>query len=399
MAKGSAPLALVFSCIGHAYVHAFTAFYFVIVLSLETDWQLPYHELIELWTLGSLLVGLGAIPAGWLGDRWSAPGMMVVYFLGLGAASMLCGFLSSPLAMLLGLAAIGLFGSIYHPVGIAWLVRNARRRGKALGINGIFGGIGVSAAGLIAGALIDLYSWRAAFIVPGAVCVLTGLALLLCLRFGWVTEGKRPSQTQASDRANGMVRAFVILLFTMFATGLIFQMTQAAVPKVFDLRLRELVGEGAFGIGAMVALVYFVAGLMQILGGLLADRYPLKPIYIGAFILQVPVLLLLASFGGLPLIAVTALAVMLSNGGIPAENMLLARFAPERHHSLAFGIKFVLAFGSAPLAVQAVAFVKERTGEFTWVFASLAILALIATLLALMLPGEGRQRRALAPAE
>ncbi len=399
MAKGSVPLALVFSSIGHAYVHAFTAFYFVIVLSLESDWQLPYHELIELWTLGSLLVGLGAIPAGWLGDRWSAPGMMVVYFLGLGAASMLCGFLSSPLAMLLGLAAIGLFGSIYHPVGIAWLLRNAKKKGKALGINGIFGGIGVSAAGLIAGALIDLFGWRAAFFVPGAVCFLTGLGLWLCWHLGWVEEGKRPSKAQPSNGGKGMARAFVILLFTMFATGLIFQMTQAAVPKVFDLRLRDLVGEGAFGIGAMVALVYFVAGLMQILGGLLADRYPLKPIYVGAFVLQVPVLLLLASFGGLPLIAVTALAVMLSNGGIPAENMLLARFAPERHQSLAFGIKFVLAFGSAPLAVQAVAFIKENTGEFTWVFTSLAILALVATVLAFMLPGERRQRQALAPAE
>ena len=30
------------------------------------------------------------------------------------------------MALALGLAAIGLFGSIYHPVGTAWLVRNAR---------------------------------------------------------------------------------------------------------------------------------------------------------------------------------------------------------------------------------------------------------------------------------
>ena len=54
-----------FSCVGHAYIHMFTAFYFVIVLALEKDWQMPFHELIELWTLGALLVGVAALPAGW----------------------------------------------------------------------------------------------------------------------------------------------------------------------------------------------------------------------------------------------------------------------------------------------------------------------------------------------
>jgi MFS family permease len=112
-------------------MHLFTAFYFVIVLALEADWNLPYHELIELWTLGALLVGLGALPAGWLGDRWSAGGMMVVYFLGLGLSGILCGLLDGPVAMMVGLASIGLFASIYHPVGIAWLVRSGTPRAAA----------------------------------------------------------------------------------------------------------------------------------------------------------------------------------------------------------------------------------------------------------------------------
>ena len=78
MPGASARLSLVFSCLGHTYMHVFTAFYFVIVLALEADWGLPYHELIGLWTLGALLVGLGALPAGWLADRWSTSGMMTI---------------------------------------------------------------------------------------------------------------------------------------------------------------------------------------------------------------------------------------------------------------------------------------------------------------------------------
>ena len=57
-------LILIFSSVGHAFMHMFAAFYFVIVLAIEDDWQFSYDELINLWFLGSLLVGLGAIPSG-----------------------------------------------------------------------------------------------------------------------------------------------------------------------------------------------------------------------------------------------------------------------------------------------------------------------------------------------
>ncbi len=112
MRERPAHLPLVFSSLGHCYVHLFMAFYFVIVLALEEVWALPYHELIELWTLGSLMVGLAALPAGWLGDRRSASGMMVVYFLGLGASGIVCGLVDAPTALFLGLTSIGVFAVV-----------------------------------------------------------------------------------------------------------------------------------------------------------------------------------------------------------------------------------------------------------------------------------------------
>ncbi len=388
MSALSARLSLLFSCLGHTYVHLFTAFYFVIVLALEADWGLPYHELIELWTLGALLVGLGALPAGWLADRWSTPGMMVVYFLGLGLSSVACAALDRPAAMILGLAAIGLFSSIYHPVGIAWLVRNAASRGKALGINGIFGSLGTAAAGLVAGGLIDAFGWRAAFLLPGLVCLVTGLALLVCLRLGLIADDGEDRLKEVPRRQGDLVRVFAVLLLTMVSLGVIYQATQVALPKLFDLRLRAIVGDGAFGIGTLVAAVYLVAGLVQVLGGHLADRYPLKPVYLGAFLLQVPLLMAVAGFAGLPLIVGAALAVTFSVAATPAENMLLARYTPKRHRSLAFGLKFVLAFGSAPLALKLVAVIQEQTGEFTQLFMLLAGLCVVCSLAVFLLPGE-----------
>ncbi len=399
MAPGSARLSMIFSCLGHAYMHMFTAFYFVIVLALEGAWQRPYHELIELWTLGALLVGLGALPAGWIADRWSSRGMMVVYFVGMGAAGILCGLVDRPTAMLLGLAAIGLFASIYHPVGIAWLVRSAKSRGRALGLNGIFGSIGVASAGLVAGGLIDTFGWRAAFIIPGAISLLTGLVLAAMIRAGWVAEGRGAEPRQVKQSRGDMIRAFLILVLTMLLMGVIFQATQAALPKVFDLRIRDIAGEGTFGIGLIVALVYAAGGVMQYVGGVMADRYPLKPLYVGMFFLQIPALALVAGLAGLPLIFSAAVLVLLTTVALPAENMLLARYTPERHQSLAFGIKFVLAFSTAPLALQLVSAIQERTGEFIWLFAALGAMAVVATLAAVGLPGDRRARLAAAAAE
>ncbi len=395
MEQYSARLPLTFSCLGHATMHMFTAFYFVIALSLEDVWRRPYHELIELWTLGSLLVGLAALPAGWLGDRLGAATMMIVYFVGLGLAGIACGFVDGPSALIFGLTAIGLFSAIYHPVGIAWVVRSARLRGKALGINGVFGSIGIASAGLVAGGLIDAFSWRAAFIVPGVVCLLTGLALWVCVGLGLVGDGVRIARDAKPESRGDMLRAILILLLTMAIMGILFQATQAAIPKVFDLRLRQFAGEGAFGIGLMVAGVYTVGGVTQIAGGYLADKYPLKPVYLLSFLLQALALAAVAALGGLPLIAMTAVIVLLSVVALPAENMMLARYTPERHHSFVYGVKFVLAFGTAPLSIMLVSRVQERTGEFVVLFLALAALALVATLAALALPGEWRRVRAM----
>ncbi len=399
MKAQSARVALLFSCLGHAYMHLFTAFYFVIALSLEIDWGLPNHELVKLWALGSLLVGIAALPAGWLGDRWSASGMMAVFFLGLGISGIVCGLVNSTTALMLGLAAIGLFSSIYHPVGIAWLIKSARARGMALAVNGIFGSLGVASAGLVAGVLIDAISWRAAFIIPGVICLATGLLLVLALRCGWVQETASDSTPEPPPSRNDIIRVFAVLLMTMMVMGLLFHSTQASLPKVFDLRLRDLAGEGALGIGALVALVYTVGGLMQLVGGWLADRFPLKPVYLCAFVLQVPVMALIATAASTPLVALAMLTVLLSSAALPAENLLLARYTPQRHRSLAFGVKYVLAFSIANPAILLASWVEGRTGEFTELYLIMAAFALVAAVAAYFLPSSRPAAPIAVPAE
>jgi MFS family permease len=90
---------------------------------------------------------------------------------------------------------------------------------------------------------------------------------------------------------------------TTFA-GMIFYATSIAMPKLFEERL-DLWGDTRSGIGGLVAVIYVIAAMTQIVVGIMVDRYPIKLLLIAVIGLQVPLLLLVASAEGywLPLAA------------------------------------------------------------------------------------------------
>lgn len=377
-----------FSLIGHAYMHLLVALYLTIVLALEKDWSTAYAELISLWTAGALLVGLAAPFAGLLGDKWSTPGMMVIFFVGAGLSTIACGFAGGPLPLAVALGGLGLFAAIYHPVGMAWLIRNSLNRGMSLGVFGVFGSVGVAVAGGVAALLIDGISWRAAFIVPGAVSLATGLALLGLLAAGIIRDERADRAPQAVPSRADIFRAFFVLSMTVFLGGLIYQGTQVAMPKALTLRLPGLEDGGIVAAGALFTAIYLIGGLMQMAGGWLADRYPLKWVYLWTYVLQVPFLFAAAALTGLPFVIAAVIMVVLNVGSLPAENCLLARYTPASWRGSAFGAKFVLSLGVAPVAVQLVSWIQGATGGFFWLFAVLAVAAALVVIAILLLPGE-----------
>ncbi|RAU22075.1 MFS transporter [Paramagnetospirillum kuznetsovii] len=391
----SARASLAFSCAGHAYAHIFEPIFFIAALVLPAEMGLSYEEVLALIVAGKLLYGLLAPLAGWLGDRWSTVGMMAVYFLGLGVAAVLVGLSQGPWMLMLALALMGVFGSIYHPVGIAWLIRNAEDKGKAVGLNGVFGGIGPALAGVVAGGLIATSGWRAAFIAPGVVVFATGVLFLVMLAKGVVVEATADRRPEPVASKGDTVRAGLVLSVTMLCAGLIYQATQPALPKMFAERLGEA---GLWAAAGGVSVVYLLAGLTQILAGHLADRLSPRRIYMAVAVMQVPLLLGVAYASGLGLVAVAVLAVSFNMAAIPAENILLARYTPAKWRGTAFGLKFILSFGVSGLGVPLVSVMRVATGGFEALFILLAASAAVVALAATQLPTE-REAAAVAPAE
>jgi MFS family permease len=388
MSNGSARLALGFANFGHSLTHLLMLLYPTVVLVLEGRFGLSYGDLMLLSLPGTVLYGLGALPAGWLGDRWSAERMMVLFYIGSGLAALGTGLATGPLGIAIGLGFIGLFGSIYHPVGIAWLVRNAENRGRVLGWNGIFGSLGVGVAPAFAGAASHYISWRAAFLLPGALCLVMGLALAWAVARGTIVAATTDRRPQPEPERGDAMRAFIALSVTMLAAGLIYQAMTVALPKLFEQRLIGLADGGALGAGGFASLVFAVSGTFPLLGGWLADRFSLKWVYIAGWAVTVPLLLAIMHLAELPLFASMVAVFSLMSVATPAENALLVRYTPGRWRATAFGAKFVLSLGVAALGVPLVAFIFDRTGDFVWLFAVLGALAAIIVAAGAFLPRD-----------
>ena len=73
----------VFLNLGHLYNHLFMlVFATTAALSLSHEWGMSYAELIPYATPGFIAFGAFSVPAGWIADKWSRKGMMVIFFLG-----------------------------------------------------------------------------------------------------------------------------------------------------------------------------------------------------------------------------------------------------------------------------------------------------------------------------
>ena len=377
--------ALGFANIGHFLNHVIMLIYPTIALTLADIWGVSYGELFKLFFIGSLLYGLAALPAGWLGDKWSSWWMLAIYLIGTGLATFLTGFANSPLEISFGLGAIGLFAAIYHPVGTNFVVQHSVNRAKALGFNGAFGTFGLAAAALISAGLCQLWGWRAAFFIPGAICLLVGFGFVLFTDRNMDIGGKpKLFQEKSPVKLGTSVLALTLVAFTALSVGLIAQAYTTGLPKIFDDSLKNLVSffsmnrESGLTLSSSLVTLVLLAGVFgQILGGYLASRYSPKAVYIGMFSAVIPLLLVAVHLNGVSLVLVAAMMMVMFTGCLPAENCIIVRFCPENWRARAFSAKFVIALGGGSFAILAVGEIFNRVAGVFWFFGFLLILAVI----------------------
>ncbi len=388
-----------YSNIAHILTHMVVILYATAVLYLPATFGMGYGEMLGLASLGLVLYGVAALPAGWFGDRWSQVGMMIVFFVGVGGATMVVGLAQNTLQLTIGLSLIGLFAAIYHPVGIAWLIASSRTQGMTMGINGLCGGIGAALAAPFVGLMIDYASWRFAFMVPGLLSVGAGLMLYLSWRFQHVTDISVEAAPSAAPTAGARRRVFLLLTLTMASTGFIYAGLTHTMPKLFEQGLSERFATSYTEIGLYVGVIVFIASLLSLLGGWLADKISPRRTYITFWLVLLLPLFFIADAVDEPLLLLSALALGGISGFAAAENILVARYTPFAWRSLAYGAKFVLALGIGGLTVKLAGSMFDAAGNFALLYVFLGVAAALATGCAFLLPAEPVRAASAAPAQ
>ena len=393
---------------GHFLDHfCMLVFATVAALRLTQEWNMTYSELIPYATPGFIMFGVCAIPAGWLADKWSREGMMTIFFIGIGVATILTAVAQTPVQIGIALFMVGIFAAIYHPVGIAMVVHGREKTGVPLAINGVFGNMGVAAAALVTGYLIDTAGWRAAFVVPGVLSIAFGVAYALYthagrhIRAAEIASGaaakKAAAGTVTLDRAT-LIRVFSIIIFSTAVGGIIFHSTTFALPKIFDERLHDFAGS-ATAVGGYAFLVFAVAAFAQLIVGYLVDHHSVRMVFAFVAGLQAVFFAIMVNLTGLAALLVAFGFMLVVFGQIPINDVLVGRITRSEWRSRVYAVRYIVTLSVAATAVPLIAVIYANWGFGTLFMVMAGAAALIFTSV-LLLPRTGAaMRRQAAPAE
>jgi len=353
---------------------------------------IEYGPVLALGTGMFVIYGLGALPMGWLAARFGRRALIGAFFLGSGGAMALSGLAGSPWALALSLALMGAFSAIYHPIGTAIVAEaGGARVGRAMGINGVFGNLGVALAPAVTALVAAGMGWRWAFLLPGLVCVVLGLLYLREPEFDAARAGGPARPFPAIPRAV-VRRAVASLLAIATVSGLVFNAYTLLIPKLMEERLA-----GSPELLPMVGLLAFLAticgGVAQFTVGHLIDRHTLKSVFMPLAFVQVPGLLALSFLEGwavLPLAGLVAAAIF---GQVTVNETMTARYVAPELRARLYSVRFTVGFLGAAVASPLVAFLHEATGSIAAAMVVLAGVASVTLACAVAFPNRREELR------
>lgn len=382
--------------VGHFLDHFFLLiFASAAALVLVSEWQLPYGELIPYSTAGFVAFGLFSLPSGWLADRWSREGMMSVFFIGIGLSAIGASTAQSPTQIAIWLFTVGLFASIYHPVGLALIAKGDKKMGMDIAVNGVWGNMGVGFAAFITGLMIDQLGWRAAFWMPGALSICIGVMYFnhqrdkIFFKFTSIKKSKidipnSPKTANAGELRLIIIRVSAVVFFTTAVSSIIFQGTTFALPKIFEERLSGLASSASM-IGFLALVVFATASFAQIVVGQMLDRIGPKKVFL--IVSAIQIIFFSLFIGKQDFFALfTALFFMLGAfGQIPINDFMIGKMAKSEFRASIFGVRYVISFAVWAIVVPLISFVHLNYG-FDYLFYILAGCAVSIFIAAATLP-------------
>lgn len=364
--------------------HGVNEFYSIVlppvIPLLVADFDITYAQAGLLLTVFFVMYSVFQLPAGLVADRIGKKRLLVLGLAGMAGSLVLASAAGSYEALLAAQALGGISGSTYHPTGMSLVsdLESGATEGKAMGVFGFGGMLGVAGAPLGVGGVAAVFGWRAALVAAAAGGLVFVAAFQLLFR-----EPDRPDETDAepAPEADGgrdpepTGGGLVARARDRLAATLRFRITPpvvvlALLTLFISLQLRALhtfaTGFLVDGVGRSTSVangLFFVmlaaSAVASIWVGGLADRLDRR--LLGTAAAGVTTLILGGMFfltvgdglgGGLPTTALLAGAFALLGfavyGCSPVKNALISEYATEESSGGLFGVtQTTSAVGSA----------------------------------------------------
>ena len=370
--------------IGHFLDHFMMLIFAKAAFDAGRHFGLGYDEIIIYGTLGLFLFGAAAPLAGWLADKYSRSIIIIIYPFGVSLGAFLCFLSFSPIMLGFSIGVIGFFAAIFHPVGIAMLIRDSKKVGFRLGVNGVWGNMGVAAAPVLTGFIILNSNWQLSFLVPSIICFIFGLAQLRGFKEIDIKEEKTKQKT-----SNGLVEGWKIVLIsltmTTLAGGFIFGSLTFLIPRIFEVNLSGISVDIAIT-GLLAGIVYAIASLSQVGVGYLIDRYSPKIILGFVGIGQFFLIYLSSLYIDYALFFVMLMAMFFVFGQVPITDAILVRYVDDRWRARILSIKFLINLCAGASVLPLVSLFLGYGYNFSDLLMILSCLAIFVVISAYMLP-------------
>ena len=318
--------------------------------------------------------------------------MMVLFFVGCGLSLTAAGLAPNLIILSVALFVLGVFASIYHPVGTAMLIAQATSRGRSLAFNGVCGNLGVSLATGITAALVVAFGWRGAFLVPAILCVVTAV-VYLCL----VPDDHKAAAARASAPDVAFAPWLAATLFGLFVlvaltAGLVFHIATVALPKIVDERLAADIS--LLLVGGITTVIFLCGAVAQIAVGRLVERYPSYLLFTAVAVLQFVGFAWAAYATGVALLLALALTLAAIYAQVTINDLVIARYTADAWRGRVYAVRYFISFAVSGAAVSLIALLHGR-GGFSLVLATTAIIAfaLMAVTIVIAVLVNGAERR------
>lgn len=346
------------TALGHMLCHAAELVFSGVLLAVMAEFALQPEQAAALALLGYVLMGVGALPVGVWTDAWGPGRVLWLYFLLLAAACCTVAMASSLWMLFVALTLLGLATSIYHPAGLALLSIGVRARGRALGIHGVAGSVGLALGPMLGLFASALGHWRLAYLAVAALSLLAALWMRGPLNIGG-EEARRDCEEPAPADSQTSWTPLVLMMLAMTVAGFNYRCVVTALPAFLSDgsdTSSDLIKGGVFVTLAMIA-----GGVGQFLGGWSADAWGSRKVYFALIALFAPAVFVLGSLEGSGLVVyVACLVAFCQFAQQPVENCLLAEYTSHRRRGLSYAAKFALTFGVGAVGVLAVGYLWEE---------------------------------------